>query len=339
MKELPISILNLKIVAEAVAMMGLQVPPRAQKLLDQSDLHEGREDWLSSRQLDEFYQDMVSATGMVDFGLQLACSPALARYGIMPMLLVQTPTLRQALENILKFAQLLQDGKELDLIEGVELTRIVVEPYWSSQTGKVCRSDFIALGLTHVLRLFGGGSTGLVEVSFDYPAPTDTTRYKQLFDAPVKFDAPVMQLVFKTSMLSTALSGADPILYSAMLERANMALAEIKGRQNIVSIVSQEIVKRLTERPRMADIALGMRTTERTLRRQLIAAGADYQQLLVKLQMERACTLLADGQLSIQQVAGETGFSNVSSFHRAFLRWKGITPRAWQLKARGKSMI
>jgi AraC-like DNA-binding protein len=40
--------------------------------------------------------------------------------------------------------------------------------------------------------------------------------------------------------------------------------------------------------------------------------------------------LLRDEQRSIQEAAYEMGFSDTTAFHRAFKRWTGTTPSAYQ---------
>ena len=45
---------------------------------------------------------------------------------------------------------------------------------------------------------------------------------------------------------------------------------------------------------------------------------------------ERACQLLRDGQLAQFEIAFLLGFNDASAFTRAFRRWSGMTPQAWQ---------
>jgi AraC-like DNA-binding protein len=150
------------------------------------------------------------------------------------------------------------------------------------------------------------------------------------FDCPIQFGARRSALVFDASMLTLGIAGADPMLYSAVLQRANMALSELKGSRGLVNEVSSYVVAHLHERPRMAQVAQALGFNERTLRRHLNELGVDFQALLQRFQLERARALLAQGERSIQQIAGDVGFASVSAFHRAFLRWTGDTPKAWR---------
>lgn len=331
MRTMSISGSNLTLMAEAVGFMGLQLPKRTQALMRTMCLEEGKEDWVSSTVLDELYQDLIAQTGRTDFGLQLACNPALARYGILPMLVLHAPSLRVALGDIQKFAALIQDKSELEWINTADACVFRIHPHCLSEIGRMCRSDFAMLALTHALRMFGKGRTGLIRVKFAHAKPAHVDQYSLFFDAPVEFDCPHNELILSRAMLSETMPGADSMLYSACLARANMALAEQRGRKGgLVQQLSQLLLARLHERPRMADVAQCLGYTDRTLRRHLADIGADYQQLLSKLQMERACALLSDGSRSIQQVAADVGFTSVSSFHRAFLRATGVTPNAWR---------
>ena len=70
--------------------------------------------------------------------------------------------------------------------------------------------------------------------------------------------------------------------------------------------------------------------TERTLRRHLSLLNTSHIEVAQDCQRLMAERLLAEGALSIKQVADELGFASVSTFHRAFRRWTGSTPATWQ---------
>lgn len=54
--------------------------------------------------------------------------------------------------------------------------------------------------------------------------------------------------------------------------------------------------------------------------------GQSYAQLILKLRMERALTLLKQRRLSVEAIALQVGYSSASSFYRAFVKYYGCAP-------------
>ena len=66
------------------------------------------------------------------------------------------------------------------------------------------------------------------------------------------------------------------------------------------------------------------------LQRRLAELGHSYQSLVDEARCEVALRLVAEGRQSLVEVAFLTGFSEQSSFTRAFKRWSGTTPRSFR---------
>lgn len=62
--------------------------------------------------------------------------------------------------------------------------------------------------------------------------------------------------------------------------------------------------------------------------------GVTFLEYLMKLRLERACELLTEPAMQVKSVAFDVGFNDVSYFARAFRRHTGLTPSAYQRKAR-----
>jgi AraC-like DNA-binding protein len=77
----------------------------------------------------------------------------------------------------------------------------------------------------------------------------------------------------------------------------------------------------------MAD-RLGM--NGRTLQRSLAGEDTSYRNLTERVIFRRAVSLLAESQLSVEEIASELGYSSASSFIRTFRRISGTTPRAYR---------
>ncbi len=73
--------------------------------------------------------------------------------------------------------------------------------------------------------------------------------------------------------------------------------------------------------------------SERSLHRKFVAAtGLSPKQYLTSTKIERARTLLAQPKMSVEKVAYELGYMDVSNFNRTFRKETGITPSAFRAR-------
>jgi len=82
--------------------------------------------------------------------------------------------------------------------------------------------------------------------------------------------------------------------------------------------------------PEMASVAAALAMSPRTLQRRLAGQRTTYRRLLSEVREDLACQHLAESRLSIAEIAFLLGFADVTSFHRAFKRWTGQTPRTYR---------
>jgi len=68
----------------------------------------------------------------------------------------------------------------------------------------------------------------------------------------------------------------------------------------------------------------------RSLQRQLAAEGLSYQELIDATRSDAAERFLAETSLPIAEVGYLLGYAEPAAFHRAFKRWKKVTPQAYR---------
>ena len=161
-----------------------------------------------------------------------------------------------------------------------------------------------------------------------YPAPSYADQYEALFECEVRFDMPRNRELVDPSWMSQRLPAYNPVSAQQALAlcRAQMPSGAPSGE--IVAAVRQLLRERLHESPKLADVATELHLTERTLRRQLAAAGSGFKAIHDEVRRDRARELLRRGELPIAQVGASVGFRDAREFRRAFKRWTGTTPSA-----------
>jgi AraC-like DNA-binding protein len=71
----------------------------------------------------------------------------------------------------------------------------------------------------------------------------------------------------------------------------------------------------------------------KTLSRRLKVEGTSHQQLLDQLRFQLAERYLRDENLSIGEIAFLLGYSDTSSFNKAFKRWTGSAPQHYRQRS------
>ena len=111
----------------------------------------------------------------------------------------------------------------------------------------------------------------------------------------------------------------------------------MKRVQNIVSThrnlqkLRAVIIELLpTGHPTIEQAADVMGISVRTLQRQLHAIELCYRELVEQIRMEQACIFLDSSDLNLAELAQALGYTDPSSFSRAFRRWKSISPRDYR---------
>jgi AraC-like DNA-binding protein len=84
------------------------------------------------------------------------------------------------------------------------------------------------------------------------------------------------------------------------------------------------------EMPSLEEVSDMLATTPQTLRRRLQREGQGYQMIKDALRRDVAVEYLTQSDLPLLEVAARVGFSEASTFHRAFKAWTGLTPGAYR---------
>ena len=77
--------------------------------------------------------------------------------------------------------------------------------------------------------------------------------------------------------------------------------------------------------PTVDSVAKALHVSRRTLQRKLTAGGSTFNDLLNALREDMAKKYIQLG-MSSETVSQRLGYSDLSTFNRAFKRWTGMTP-------------
>lgn len=202
------------------------------------------------------------------------------------------------------------------------------EPGGRPQIGEKMASQMMAVILHEMVLHFRSAHSELPTVQFAFQQPARLGIYRRVFPGAVEFGAEGTFVRFPAGDLDRCRVGADPALAAQLMKLAKDVYRTPERDATWAGRVRRALAAHDSPRavsPRA--IASQLKLTSRALWRRLAREGTSFSAVLDQVLYERTQALLRqDGRL-FSDIAEELGYSELSSFHRAFRRWSGgITP-------------
>lgn len=303
----------------------------------------GQDLWTQSERLP--LSEVLTACGLA---LELSGEPALGlrwaqglsvrEFSPVSHLLAHTPSLRHGLTLLAKFEPLFCDRRLYEVIEHSDTVTIRMSS-WHFDTPVLERfaSEMLLAAMTKVVSLYVPRTPPRV-VRLRYGAPAHLAEYERVFGGRLRFGQATTEVVFDRRLLDQPSPHADHDLQLALSSIAEQRLDRVAQASPPSERVRDQLSARLPYRSTMDDVAKALRTSPRSLRRQLTREGTSFREIEHQVLRATAVRLLRERGLTIQAIAHELDFADAATFHRAFKGWTGQTPsefRAQVLRADG----
>lgn len=171
------------------------------------------------------------------------------------------------------------------------------------------------------------GDFSPTEVSFSHEAPEDFSAHESHFRCPVRFSASSDGMEISDEVLRAGNRLGDARISEFFDSHLDRELEKFAVGARLEQQVCSHIAHALSDgAPKVADIARRMGLSGRTLQRRLAAEGHLFQDLVDGARRDLADKLLRRTDFALAEIAFLTGYSEQSTFTRAFKRWYGQTP-------------
>lgn len=280
-------------------------------------------------------------TGEPGLGFYLGMKMRISVHGYLGFAAMSAGTLREAAQLAARFAPTRTTAIALRLHEEGGSASLVIEERAPLGAARDVLIFALAVGLWQCgCALTGQVLRGSIDVSF--PEPEYFHRFAAAAPGGVRFGQPCNQLLIAPGALDLPLTMADKVALRLAREQCERELdalgqgGKLSGRARSLLARSLETTPREGDGeggvPSIDEMARRLHVSERTLKRRLAAEGTTYSDLVEEERRERAFLLLRSADLSIAEIADRLGYSDAANFTRAFRRWTGQSPRAFQKK-------
>ncbi|MDH4568711.1 AraC family transcriptional regulator [Pseudomonas sp. BN414] len=274
----------------------------------------------------------VELSGNPAIGLNMAKVVRPASFHVVGYALMSSRTLKEGFARLVRYQRIIAEGADLSFNgtpEGYELRLSIhgdrLPP--ARQSAEASMAYCLAF-----CRWMTGRPINPLEIRFQGPAPADLEPYRQVFQAPLRFNAEHCALLFSRADMDTPLPTANESLAQLHDRFAGDYLARFSGTR-VTHQVRQVLCRLLPQgEPKREVVASLMHLSQRTLQRRLQEEGVSFQQLLDDTRRELAEQYLAQANLTLLEIAYLLGFADPSNFFRAFRRWFDSTPGEYRAR-------
>lgn len=268
-----------------------------------------------------------------NFGLRLAASQDEEILGPVAFLALASADVREIISSVGQFLYHYTPAITLSLKEGKRSYACLdfVGLHASNHEQVVEHT----VGCTYsIISLLTGGLLKPLAVNFRHAMISNEKQYQAIFNCPVFFNQHHDEIELDTKCLELKLSSKNPSLHKLVSNYLSMVEIETDAISRPVVLASHQarhLIKKLLPTGHVTRelVSEKMNTQGRSLHRKLQSEGYTFDSLVDEVRKEEVEKLLKNKDIPMSQITGALGYSEQSSFNRAFKRWFGMSPREY----------
>jgi AraC-like DNA-binding protein len=161
----------------------------------------------------------------------------------------------------------------------------------------------------------------------DYTAGHGSTDTSRVYQVPVRGGQPHVGLSFEARWLDLPVVQSSQSLREFFSSAPANLIVKYRDTGNLTDRIRRLLRKSVGgDMPSLDEVGQVLAVTPQTLRRRLREEGRGFQQIKDEIRRDAGIELLLGTHLALPEIASRLGFSEASTFHRAFKQWTGVAP-------------
>lgn len=264
---------------------------------------------------------------------------AWSNFDVLALAGMSSSTVLEATKIALKYGCQYFPYVSIDLQRGLHKSKMVVNNVVDFEEMSPAALEIFICGIKRFGEEFAENAFSSCSIHFSHPCWLDmdeqkaTGIYSEFSGCPVHFNSSFNGFLATEETWQTPLSRANQMSQVAAIrlldEKSNTQLMPEPMVKKAYGILHQYAEKDYF--PSLQELADLLHISPRTLSRKLGKEGLQFKALLSEVKFERAKSLLLQSGNATRKIAARMGYSDLSTFTRAFKAHTGATPAQWRL--------
>jgi AraC-like DNA-binding protein len=271
-------------------------------------------------------------------GLHIGLHTRATLYGSLGFAVLSASTIREAIDVSLRYGSIVTTALTVRLRVDKQVASLIVDEHadFGSVRDIVIMTSLV--GLWQVSAALTNRELTTSTAEFAFPEPDYGERLRTTW-LPMRFGRPVHRLTFDARSLDLPYTMPDPVAFKLAREQCQRELDSLGLQGGLTGRVRSLVSHPEGGVRTLEEVAMALHRSPRTLKRQLGALNVSFSGLRDSVLRERAMLLLKSPELSLAEIANRLGYSSVTNFERAFLRWTASTPAACRRTMNASSSV
>jgi AraC-like DNA-binding protein len=288
---------------------------------------------ISRHQLIQCYRNAVALSRNPHLPYTVGSSVHLSAYGMYGYAMLCSTDFRRTMEFAVRYHQLATPLATIAFHERDQTGVWTIEPLLHPRIDSVLYRFVTELQIaTHISlhRDIMGESFKPREIFLRYGVAKDFQIAPALVECPVRFEQATNQIDFDSAFLNAPPKLGNRTTYPSAIALCDDLIADLVLRSGAAGRVRSLLSTDVSERLSFAAVAKLLKTTTRTLRRQLRLQNTSFRELSDELRVYVALRYLRETTMTMDDIAFALGFSDSANFRHAFRRWTGKAPHEFR---------
>lgn len=296
------------------------------------------DEWFGSEESFITYPDYVrlitnalDITGDDALGLRLGQAVNLAMFGTFGYALMSSRTLGDAADIFLRYQELPGQLTRISKKQEGSDWIIVFEPLYPLEDRVLIYALEEVLSTTYFgMNFLVNQRIDLTEIRLTYPAPAHAGLYEEIFDCPVMFMASDNSVCVGSSFFGLPVFTANRSVYEYCTKFCDEMLEGLNKSDQFVDRIRNIIMSSVNRFIKAGEMSKELGMSTRSLNRRLQERDTSYKKILNEVRSDLSKKYLENTNLSMDQIADLVGFSETTTFRKAFKLWAGISPSKYR---------